>query len=148
MTAFLFLTYRTVRSSVAFAKIHRHTPYRATTTAQRPYQPHSFVAMSDLTTWAQEHISTMYEAGSESDLHQAFEATFSPSTEIFVNHEKVSRESLKDDLTKRRVSCVSASVKWENVMAAPNDVDKPDEVRLCCIINGKYILNPIARRAS
>jgi len=104
--------------------------------------------MSDLTTWAQEHISTMYEAGSESDLHQAFEATFSPSAEIFVNHEKVLRESLKDDLTKRRESCVSASVKWENVMAAPNDIDKPDEVRLCCIINGKYILNLIARRAS
>jgi hypothetical protein len=82
----------------------------------------------DLTTWAQEHITDMYEAKSDDDLHKSFEATFSPSAEIFVNHEKLSRESMKDDMMKRRGAAVSSSVKWENIMAVPKEHDKPDEV--------------------
>jgi hypothetical protein len=83
---------------------------------------------SDLTTWAHQHISAIYEANSDHDLRKAFENTFSPSSEFFVNHQRVSRESMKEDMTKRRAACVSASVKWENSMVVPKDGDKPDEV--------------------
>jgi len=83
---------------------------------------------SDLITWAHRHISALYEANSDDDLHKAFEATFSPSSEFYVNHEPVSRESMKEDLTKRRAAGVSASVKWENYMVVPKGGDNPDEV--------------------
>ncbi|KIM80538.1 hypothetical protein PILCRDRAFT_822258 [Piloderma croceum F 1598] len=81
----------------------------------------------DLTTWAQRHISAIYEAQSEDDFHHAFEAAFSPSLETFVNHEQVSRESIKDDMVQRRAAAISSSAKWENVMAVPKDQEKPDE---------------------
>ena len=83
---------------------------------------------SDLTTWAQNHISAIYEAASDEDLHKSFESTFSPSSEIFVNHEHLSRESMRDDMVKRRGAAVSTSVKWENVMTVPKNHQKPDEV--------------------
>jgi hypothetical protein len=75
----------------------------------------------------------MYEAASDEDLHKSFEATFSPHSEIFVNYENLSRESMKDDLMKRRGAAVSTSVKWENVMAVPKDQKKPDEVYFQCM---------------
>ncbi|KIM72864.1 hypothetical protein PILCRDRAFT_829531 [Piloderma croceum F 1598] len=81
----------------------------------------------DLTTWAQRHISAIYEAQSEDDLHNAFEAAFSPSLETFVNHEQMSRESIKDDMVQRRAAAISSSVKWENVMVVPKNPEKPDE---------------------
>ena len=84
---------------------------------------------SDLTTWAQARISAIYEAQSDADLQKAFESAFSPSLEIFVNHERVPKDDMKDDMTKRRNAALSMSVKWENVMAVPKDSEKPDEVR-------------------
>lgn len=86
-----------------------------------------------LKSWAQTHISALYEAQSDHDLHEAFEATFAPSPEIFINHERVSRESMKDDLTKRRGAAIFARVKWENVMVVPKNADRPEEVRSCDI---------------
>jgi len=76
----------------------------------------TMLTSSDLTTWAHQHISAIYEANSDHDLHKAFENTFSPSLEFFVNHQQLSRELMKEDMTKRRAACVSASVKRENSM--------------------------------
>jgi len=117
--------------------------FRLTSTVRRQYQSRSYVTMSDscdLTTWAQRHISAIYEAQSEDDLHHAFEAAFSPSLETFVNHERVSRESIKDDMVQRRGAAISSSVKWENVMAVPKDREKPDEVHFLCKICLRHIL--------
>jgi hypothetical protein len=111
---------------------------RLTSAVRQQYQSRSHVTMSDscdLTTWAQRHISAIYEAQSEDDLHHAFEAAFSPSLETFVNHEQMSRESIKDDMVQRRAAAISSSVNWENVMVVPKNPEKPDEVCLLCKIS-------------
>lgn len=85
---------------------------------------------TDLTSWVQNHLSAIYEAQSDDDLHKAFESTFSPSCEIFSNHEGLQRELLRDDMIKRRTAASNGSkVHWENLISIPKNDENPDEVR-------------------
>lgn len=127
------LACKVLRSSLS---THLPLSHSTTLTVSRQYPSHSHATMStscDLTTWAQKHISAIFEARSDDDLHHSFDAAFSSSSEIFVNHEQLSREWMREDMIKRRGAAISASVKWENVMVVPNDQDKPYEVLYWCV---------------
>lgn len=84
---------------------------------------------SDLESWFKSHTQSIYEAQSDNDLVTAFEATFSPSSEIFLNHEPTPRESFKSDLVRRRESASSQHVEWDNVLTVSKNDESPDEVR-------------------
>jgi hypothetical protein len=117
----------TFRSLLSKKTIQR-LAWRTNVPVRRPYQSAAMSTCPDLTAWAQGRIAALYEAKSDDSLHDAFESAISPSSEIFVNHEKMSRDSLKDDMLKRRGAAVSTSVKWENVIEVPKDPEKPYEV--------------------
>ncbi|KII95398.1 hypothetical protein PLICRDRAFT_170055 [Plicaturopsis crispa FD-325 SS-3] len=76
-----------------------------------------------LQAWAQTHLSALYES---SDPNAAFEAAFSPSAQIYLNHEALGRPDLKERVVGRVGAAANgASVKWENIIAVPKE--KGDE---------------------
>jgi hypothetical protein len=84
----------------------------------------------DLAAWTQARISAIYEAQSDTDFQKSFSSAFSSSPEIFINHQNISKDNMKDDIAKRRnAAACGMDVKWENVMVVPKDSAKPDEVR-------------------
>lgn len=83
----------------------------------------------DLKTWAQNHISALYTPESDDDLQSTFEATFSPSAQIFMGSDLMDREAMKDDLMKRRAAAVSATLDWDSIVVEAKDPQSPEDVR-------------------
>jgi len=87
-----------------------------------------------LTEWAQSHLTTLYEShpttsapATESDLSPAFDSAFSPEAEIFVNHDAVDRDALKDSIAKKKWAVQRCDVEWKNVIEVPANTNKPHE---------------------
>ncbi|EPQ55444.1 hypothetical protein GLOTRDRAFT_21064, partial [Gloeophyllum trabeum ATCC 11539] len=66
----------------------------------------------DLLSWAQSHITALWESTEEEEFHGAFDSCFASNAEAIMNHENVSRDNAKSNLLSRRFAAHSAKVEW------------------------------------
>jgi len=81
----------------------------------------------DSTSWVQSRLGALYEAR-ESEaiaITGAFDAVFSPSCEVRMNHTPSTVDAFKESVSSSVAACAGVSLAWENVITTS---DSPDEV--------------------
>jgi hypothetical protein len=83
---------------------------------------------TSLTAWLQSHLSELYTAHSNDQLQSIINSTFTPSAEIIVNHDKVSRDSLLNNLQLVQVSGPGTTLEWKHITELSADQSNPTAV--------------------
>ena len=81
-----------------------------------------------LTAWLQAHLIELYTAHSNDQLQSILDSAFTLSAEIIVNHDKVSRDSLVDNLQFLQVSGPGTTLEWKHITEVPTDQSNPTAV--------------------
>jgi hypothetical protein len=79
----------------------------------------------DSTSWTQSRLAALYEAHENEVFASSFDAVFSPSCEVRVNHTPSTVDAFKESISSRRAAGAGVTLAWENVITTG---DSPDEV--------------------
>jgi hypothetical protein len=84
--------------------------------------------LSSLTTWLEARLFSVYTEfhSTKADFDNTFDSIFSPSVEILVNHDPVSRDNFRNDFW----NVAGSNVEWDNVTELPKDPQNPVGVPL------------------
>ncbi|OJA15370.1 hypothetical protein AZE42_12349 [Rhizopogon vesiculosus] len=76
------------------------------------------------TSWTQSRLGALYEVREDEAFASTFDAVFSPSCEVRVDHTPSTVDAFKESISSRRAAGAGITLSWENVIATS---DSPDE---------------------
>ncbi|KAG2131641.1 hypothetical protein DEU56DRAFT_981852 [Suillus clintonianus] len=79
----------------------------------------------DLISWTQSRLGALYEVREDEAFTSAFNAVFSPSCEVRMNHTLSTLDAFKDSISACRAASIGITLSWENMITAAGD--SPDE---------------------
>ncbi|KAJ8591532.1 hypothetical protein M405DRAFT_814210 [Rhizopogon salebrosus TDB-379] len=82
----------------------------------------------DSTSWTQSRLAALYEAHENEAFASSFDAVFSPSCEVRVNHTPSTVDAFKESISSRRAAGAGVTLAWENVITTGNSPDEPSVV--------------------
>ncbi|KAG1747732.1 uncharacterized protein EDB91DRAFT_1245220 [Suillus paluster] len=88
----------------------------------------------DLISWTQSRLGAFYEAREEEAFASAFNAVFSPSCEVRVNHAPSTLDAFRDSISLRKAASRGVTLSWENVICTGDNPDEPSVVAGTLII--------------
>jgi len=101
----------------------------------------SMSSKPDLISWMQSRLGAVYEAREDEAFAITFDAVFSPSCEVRVNHTPSTLDAFRDSISSRRAASIGVTLSWENVITTG---ENPDEVNFT-MPNFMHPCSPIDR---
>ncbi|KAF8161662.1 hypothetical protein B0H34DRAFT_806824 [Crassisporium funariophilum] len=84
-------------------------------------------APSDLSTWVQTHLGTLYESnqsGNEVEFEARFGSTFSDKALVYLNHEQISLDAFKTKIIATDFGAIRSTVEWKEIFETETHVNK------------------------
>lgn len=78
----------------------------------------------DLISWTQSRLGALYETREGEAFANAFDAVFSPSCEVRVNHTPSTLDVFKSSVLSRMAASAGVALSWENMITTGNRTDE------------------------
>ncbi|KAK7677882.1 hypothetical protein QCA50_019194 [Cerrena zonata] len=85
----------------------------------------SNIVLLPLSTWAQQHITAIYQAVKAADFDAAFDAFISKDVKITFNGKSITRDQYKQSINGEKFAEAAAQVKFIGTVEVPDDQDQP-----------------------
>jgi len=79
----------------------------------------SAIVLPPLTTWAEQHLTSLLQAGTQGDFDQVFDSFISQDVDITFNGSKLTRDQYKQQLSGEELLERSVTVNFEDIVQAP-----------------------------
>ncbi|KAG0704592.1 hypothetical protein DFH29DRAFT_801610 [Suillus ampliporus] len=88
----------------------------------------------DFISWTQSRLGALYEAREDEPFASAFDAVFSPSCEVRVNHTPSTLDAFRDSVLSRKAANRGVTLSWDNLISTGDNPDEPSVVAGTLII--------------
>ena len=85
----------------------------------------SNIVLLPLSKWAQQHITTIYQAVEATNFDSAFDAFISKDVKVTFNGNPITRDQYKQDIKGEKFAETSAQVQFIGTVEVPDDEDQP-----------------------
>lgn len=111
-----YITSQEISHSYIFISVYRNTMT-------------SNIVLPPLSKWAQQHLTTIYQAVKSEDVNSAFDAFISQDVKITLNGKSITRDQYKQSIKGEKFAEASAQVNFVGTVEVPDDEDQPVLVR-------------------